>query len=173
MILVFTGEGKGKTTAALGQAIRAFGQGKKILIVQFIKSKEWKTGEEKIIKKLGSNFKLIKDGKGFVGIMGDRLHKKIHKIAAQKTLGVAREEIFSKKFDLIILDEINVALSLKLISLNKVLSILNKVPSEIDLILTGRGAPEKIIKMADLVTEFKEIKHPFKKGVPAKRGIEY
>lgn len=173
MIFVFTGNGKGKTTAAIGQGIRAFGQGKKVLMIQFIKSKEFSTGEEKAIEKLGKKFKLIKGGKGYVGIMGDELPFKIHCQAARETLKKAKEAIFSKKFDLIILDEINVALSLKLINKREVLKILKNLPPEIDIILTGRGALKELIKIADLVTEFKEIKHYFKKGIVGQKGREY
>jgi len=173
MIYIFTGNGKGKTTSSIGQAIRSLGQGKKILMIQFIKSEKWETGEEKIIKKLEPDFKLIKGGEGFVGIMGDNFPIKVHKEAAKKTLKIAEKEIFRKRFDLIILDEINVAISLKLIPLKKVLSIIKKVPSDIDLILTGRGADKKLIEMADLVTEFREIKHPFQKGILGTKGREY
>src|SRR3989344_2861242 len=106
MIFVFTGNGKGKTTSAIGQGIRVIGQGKKVLMIQFIKSEKWPTGEEKIIKELSPRFKIIKGGKGFVGIMGDKLPFKAHKNAAQKSLQLAKKEILSRKFDLIILDEI-------------------------------------------------------------------
>lgn len=173
MIYIFTGNGKGKTTAAIGQAIRAFGQGKRVLIVQFIKSKKIPSGEDKIISKLGKRFQLVKGGKGFVKILGDKLPFKKHKIAAENTLKIAKKAIFSDKFDLIVLDEINVALNLNLISENKVISLLKKIPENLDLILTGRGAKKELIKIADLVTEFKEVKHPFRKGILGKRGREF
>ena len=175
MIFVFTGNGKGKTTSAIGQGIRVIGQGKKVLMIQFIKSEKWPTGEEKIIKELSPRFKIIKGGKGFVGIMGDKLPFKAHKNAAQKSLQLAKKEILSRKFDLIILDEILVALSLKLISLKSVVDVLkiSKKLKEIDIVLTGRGANQKIMKMADLVTECKEIKHNYQKGVVGKRSREY
>ena len=173
MIYVFTGPGKGKTTSAIGQAIRALGQKKKVLMVQFIKSPDFLSGEDRIISRFGQKFQLFKGGKGFVKILGDKFSFKEHKIAAKKTLAKAKKAIFSKEFDLIILDEINVALSLKLISKKEVLKILKKAPENLDLILTGRGCPKEIIEMADLVTEFKEIKHPFQRGVLAKPGSEY
>lgn len=172
MILVFTGDGKGKTTSAIGQAIRVMGYGKKVLMVQFLKSEEWKTGEEKIIKKL-INFKLIKTGKGFVDIKGDKFSRQAHKKSALQGLKIAEKEINSKKYSLIILDEINIALSLKLISLKRILDLIKIVPEDVDLILTGRYAPKEIIKKADLVTEFKEIKHLFQKNILAKKLREY
>ncbi|MEE8131859.1 MAG: cob(I)yrinic acid a,c-diamide adenosyltransferase [Candidatus Paceibacterota bacterium] len=180
MIIVFTGNGKGKTTAAFGQAIRALGQGKKVLIIQFIKG-SFRSGEEFFTKKL----RIIKGGKGFVGILGDKLPFSEHKKAAQKTLKLAAQKIKSKKYDLIVLDEINVAVNLKLIKEIDVLKILKGIrtnlrqsasnlrQSALVVILTGRSAPKSFIKQADLVTEMKEVKHPFKKGVRAKKGIEF
>lgn len=173
MILLFTGEGKGKTTSALGQALRIVGQGQKALIIQFIKSKKWPTGEEKALKIFGSKLQLTKGGKGFVGIMGDKLPFLVHKKAARETLKRAKKAILSRKYKLVVLDEVNVALSLKLISFQEVLRMIKLTPKSVDLILTGRGAPKQLINIADLVTEFREIKHPFQKGVWGKRGVEY
>ncbi|MBI2624845.1 MAG: cob(I)yrinic acid a,c-diamide adenosyltransferase [Candidatus Nealsonbacteria bacterium] len=173
MIFIFTGNGKGKTTSAIGQAVRVIGQGERAAIIQFIKSRKWAAGEDIALKVFGKNLKFIKGGKGFVGIMGDRLPKSLHKKAAEKTLRKAKKEIFSKKYGLVVLDEINVALSLKLVKLNEVLKIIKMAPKETDLILTGRDSPKTLIKEADLVTEFKEIRHPFKKGVWGKKGREY
>lgn len=173
MIYVFTGNGKGKTTSAIGQGLRVVGQGGKVLMIQFIKGGKWPTGEEKAISFFKNQFSLIKGGKGFVGIMGDKLPREVHKKAAGKTLKIAQKAVLSRKFSLIILDEINVALSLGLIKLQNVLTLLKKTPPETDLILTGRGAPKFLLKTANLVTEFKETKHPFAKGVWGKRGREY
>ncbi|OHA71272.1 MAG: hypothetical protein A3H01_00105 [Candidatus Wildermuthbacteria bacterium RIFCSPLOWO2_12_FULL_40_9] len=173
MIFVFTGNGKGKTTSAIGQAIRAVGQGKKVLMIQFIKSPKWPSGEEKIIRELSPRFQIIKGGKGFVGIMGDSLPRKIHEEAAKATLILAKKAIRSKKFGLIILDEIIVAIDLKLISMAAVIAVLQEVSEEIDLILTGRGAPKGLIKFADLVTDFGEVKHYYQKKVIAKKSREY
>ncbi len=189
MIIVYTGNGKGKTTAALGQAIRALGEGKKVIMIQFIKG-PWVSGEDYLISKIKNqksklqsknkklteelkkfyNFQIIKGGKGFVGIMGDRLPRSVHKKAAQKTLKLAEKIILSKKYDLVILDEVNVAISLKLISENDILKILKKAPQGTDIILTGRNAPQKFIYLADIATEMKEIKYKFG---PVKRGVEY
>ena len=171
MIIIFTGNGKGKTTAAIGQAIRAIGQDKRVLMIQFIK-KEGVSGEQKFIKKLKSpKFKIIATGKGFVSMPGDKISFPAHKKSAQNGLKLAKRAIKSKKWDLIILDEINVAVDLKLIKAVDVLKILK--PIEIDIIFTGRHTPKSFIKKADLVTEMKEIKHPFKKGIKAVKGIEY
>jgi cob(I)alamin adenosyltransferase len=172
MILIFTGNGKGKTIAAIGQGIRAVGHGKKVLMIQFIKSKKYPSGEDKILPKI-KNFKLIKGGVGFVGILGNKLPFKTHQKAAKETLKRAYKALVSQKYDLIILDEINSAINLKLITKKDVLRLLEKIPEKTDLILTGREAPQEFIKKADLVTEFQEIKHPFQKGKEPKKGIEY
>ncbi len=173
MVLLFTGEGKGKTTSALGQALRVVGQGGRAIVIQFIKSKSWPTGEGEALKVFGSKLRLIKGGRGFVGIMGDKLPFLVHKKAAGETLKRAKKEIFSKKYNLVVLDEINVALSLKLLSLAEVLKLVKSAPKGLDLILTGRGAPRELVKIADICTNFQEVKHPFQKGVWAKKGIEY
>lgn len=172
MLSVFTGNGKGKTTAALGQAIRALGRGKKIIIFQFIKGAQYPSGEENALKDF-KNLKFIKGGKGFVGILGDRLPLSVHKKAAQKTFRNAKKTILSKKYDLVILDEINVALHLKLLSKKEVLNLVKNYPKDIELIFTGRNAPRELCAKADLVTEFKELKHYYHKGVKAKRGREF
>lgn len=181
MITIFTGNGKGKTTAALGQAMRALGRGKKVLIIQFIKNCE--SGEHLFFKKIqaaefGIKIKIIPAGKGFVKILGDKLPLSEHKKAAQSALKLAKKEILSGKWDLIIFDEVNVAVSLKLIKAVDVLNIISPCESALCshgsvFVLTGRGAPKSFIKKADLVTEMKEIKHPFKKGVQAQIGVEF
>src|SRR3989344_1830640 len=140
MILIFTGNGKGKTTAALGQALRSVGNGKKIKVIQFIKG-PWKSGEEESAKKLAPDFELVKGGIGFVGILGDKYSRSAHEEAARKTWELCKEADDSKKYDLVIMDEINVALDLKLIDAGEVKFFLKSAPKDIDLILTGRGAP--------------------------------
>lgn len=170
MIILFTGNGKGKTTASIGQAIRAAGNNKKAIIIQFIKG-PWKSGEYNFIKALkNKNLKIVKGGKGFVRILGDKLPFKEHKKAAKKTLELAKKTILSKKYNLVILDEINVALKLKLIAKKEVVSLLKKTPKDIDLVLTGRNAPKELIELADIATEMKELKFNYRK---AKRGLEY
>lgn len=175
MILVFTGNGKGKTTAAIGQAVRALGHNKKVAIIQFLKG-PWTSGEELFIKKYdipGRDLRFEKTGKGFVKILGDKFPLKEHKKAAQSGLEKARKIINGNKYDLVILEEVNVAVDLKLLSAKNIMKILKDFPSDKDIILTGRNAPKIFIQKADLVTEMKEIKHPFNKGKKAKKGIEF
>ena len=172
MIIVYTGNGKGKTTAALGQAVRALGENKKVIMIQFIKG-PWMSGEDTFARKFQnpkSKFQIIKGGKGFVGILGDKLPRSVHKKAAMAALKLAKKIILGKKYDLVILDEINVAVGLKLVSEEDVLKILKKIPQEVNIILTGRGAPKKFVDLAEIATEMKEIKYDFR---PVKQGLEY
>jgi cob(I)alamin adenosyltransferase len=171
LVIVYTGDGKGKTTAALGMALRAAGHGKKILIIQFIKSFK-RYGELKFVKKYDCGIEIKTMGKGYVKMRGDVHPFGEHVKAAKKTLEFARKQIESKKYHIVVLDEINIALDKKLIPLTEVVDLIEQKPAALHLILTGRGAPEKLIQLADLVSEVKEIKHPFKKGFPAQKGIE-
>lgn len=173
MIFVFTGNGKGKTTAAIGQAIRVLGNKKQVAFIQFIKNPDWKTGEDRALQKFKKNLTFFKGGKGFVGIMGDRLPRSVHQKAALSTWQRAKRLIRSKKFSLVVLDEICVALQLKLLSKKEVLSFLKKALQGVDIICTGRNAPKELLGIAGLVTEMKEIKHPFQKKIWGKRGREY
>lgn len=174
MLIIITGNGKGKTTSAIGQGIRALGQGKRVAMFQFIKSKVYPSGEDEILPKVfGKKFIYKKGGRGFVGILGDKLPRKVHKEAAEKTLKWGTKAIGSKKYDLVILDEIWVALYLKLITKSNIRNLIKRIPENMDIILTGRHAPEEFIKKANLVTECREIKHPYSKGAKAKKGVEY
>src|SRR3989338_10521738 len=162
MLIVFTGNGKGKTTASLGQAVGGVGGGKSVLMIQFIKG-PWKSGEDFIDiidkgDKKGS-FELKKMGLGFVGILGDQLPKGEHANAARKALAYFKEEL--PKRDMIILDEVNVAVSLELLTAQEVLDAIKNLPLEKLVIFTGRDAPKEFIDAADLVTEMKDVKHPF------------
>ncbi|AIF50562.1 cob(I)yrinic acid a,c-diamide adenosyltransferase [Pelosinus sp. UFO1] len=171
LIIVHTGNGKGKTTASLGLGLRAWGQGFKVLILQFIKG-NWKYGELKAADALGSNFVMRQMGEGFVrNSTEDSLID--HRQAAQEALQVARKEIVSEEWDMIILDEINYAIKFGVLSLESVLEVLEVKPDSLHLVLTGREVRDEIIAKADLVTEMKEIKHPYKKGIKAQRGIEF
>lgn len=175
MILIFTGNGKGKTTAALGQGFRAVGDGKKVLMIQFIKG-PWKSGEDEAVKKFGNDFQIIKGGLGFVRILGDTHKKEEHKAAAQKTWELAKSEMLSGKWDLVILDEINNALHLNLLASGEVFDFLadfKKHYKKPDIILTGRDANVKLIELADLATEMREIKHPYGKGKSAEKGMDF
>jgi len=173
MLYIFTGDGKGKTTAALGAALRAVGEGKRVLMVQFIKG-PWKSGEDAAQEKLTPHFKLVKMGKGFVGILGDTLPREEHERAAETALAYARKEAESGAWDIIILDEVNNAIQLKLVAQEKIVAFAREVAGKIEhLILTGRDAPQALMDMADLVTEMQDVKHPYEKGIKAKRGMEY
>src|SRR6266498_3384240 len=171
MVIVITGNGKGKTTSALGQALRSIGDGKKVLMVQFIKG-PWRSGEDDSHKLLAPHFKIVKTGLGFVGILGDMLPRQEHARAAQKGLKLAREEMQSGKWNILILDEINNAIKLELVSLPEVLKFVHDLPEGMDLILTGRDASQALIDKADIVSEVKEIKHMHNSGVKGKKGLE-
>ena len=177
MLYIFTGNGKGKTTAALGQAMRAVGEGKKVLMVQFIKG-PWKSGEDFLAAGLEPNFRLVKMGKGFVGILGDTLPREEHERAAEDALEFARKEIETAPptggWNLVILDEINNTLQLGLLAKEDVLEFIEETKDKIEhLILTGRDALPELMEIADLVTEMRDIKHPYTKGIKGKRGLEY
>lgn len=177
LVIVYTGNGKGKTSAALGAAMRALGHGKRVLVIQFFKG-DWPVvyGELELAKRLYPQFELLQLGRGFVKIMGDKKPFAEHVEAAEAALTLTREKMTSGQYDLIILDEIIYALGyldLKLIDLKDVLALLEEKPPHTHVILTGRNAPAEIIERADLVTEMMEIKHPMKKGIPAQLGIDY
>ncbi|MDX1441180.1 MAG: cob(I)yrinic acid a,c-diamide adenosyltransferase [Nitrosopumilaceae archaeon] len=172
LTIVYTGKGKGKTTAALGIVLRASGYGKKICMIQFIKG-SWHYGEMAASKKLGSNFEMIAIGKGFVGIIDDNSSREEHEQIAREALKISEIKILSGSYDIIILDEINYAVNLGLITINDVMELIKSKPSELDLILTGNYAKDEVLELADLVTEMREIKHPFQKGIKAKKGIDF
>ena len=172
LVIVYTGNGKGKTTAALGMALRAIGYDHKVCMLQFIKG-SWHYGEMDSSKKLEPNFELIAVGKGFVGILDDNSPREEHEKYAAEAVRICREKIFSEKYDVIILDEVNYAITLGLIDVQEIIKIIKEKPSELDLVLTGRNVKEEIVELADLVTEMKEIKHPFKSGIKAKKGIDF
>ncbi len=167
LVIVHTGNGKGKTTAALGMAFRALGHGFKILMVQFIKG-SWKYGELETAKKF-ENFELRPMGLGFVSTDGKVSEK--DRRAAHEALSFAQARLGN--YDMVILDEVIYAIGFGLINENEVLSLIDEKPERLHLVLTGRNAPEKIIARADLVTEMCEIKHPYQKGIKAQKGIEF
>lgn len=172
LVIVYTGGGKGKTTAALGMALRAVGYNHKICMIQFIKG-SWHYGEIDSSKRLKPEFEMIAAGKGFVGIIDDKSPKEEHERVAQETIKICKEKIQSGKYDIIILDEVNYAVNLGLISVNDVLELIKIRPGGLNLVLTGNYAVPEIIEQADLVTEMKEIKHPFQDGIKAKKGIDF
>jgi cob(I)alamin adenosyltransferase len=164
---VYTGDGKGKTTAALGQTIRAVGHGRKVVIIQFIKGDSL-YGEHLFAKKY-HHFKIVQlNTKNSFNMSLEEL-----RLTTVQTLALAEKTIVSGVYDMVVLDEIMVALNKGLINAGQVLDLIAKKPEKMELILTGRGAPKEIIEKADLVTEMVEVKHPFAKGVTVRRGIEY
>jgi len=168
MIQVYTGNGKGKTTAALGLGLRAIGANKKVLLIQFLK--DGQSSELKAIKKL-KNFDLKVFGKkGFIS--KNNLTQKDFDLATQG-FNFVQKEIQSKKYNLIILDEINMAIYFGLLKEKDIIDLIKKTPPKTELILTGRQASKKIIQLADLVTEMKQIKHYYKKGIKMRKGIEF
>ena len=172
LVIVYTGGGKGKTTAALGMALRAVGYDHKVCMIQFIKG-SWHYGEMDSSKKLAPEFELVAVGKGLVGILDDTSTKDEHKKYAEEAMKICQEKILSENYDLVILDEINYAVNLGLINLKSVIELIKSKPKKLDLVLTGNHAKEEILHLADLVTEMKEIKHPFQSGIKAKKGIDF
>jgi cob(I)alamin adenosyltransferase len=171
LVLVFTGNGKGKTTAALGTALRAAGYGLKVAIIQFIKG-TWHYGELDALERI-PQIEIHRSGAGFYKIMGDELPEEVHRQAAQEGLELARQKIRSERYRLVILDEINNAIHTGLLELDELLKLIDEKPKTVDLLITGRDAAPELVERADLVTEMKEIKHPFQQGILAKKGIDY
>ena len=169
LVIVITGNGKGKTTAAFGQALRAIGQGYKVFVMQFMKGRKYgefiaakKYLPSLTIKMSGLDSFVMRDNPAAIDIE-----------LAQKGLAAVQKTINSGKYDMVILDEINVALDFKLIDLQEVINLINNKPPALDLILTGRYAPAEIIKIADTVSEIKEVKHHYTAGIKDRAGIEY
>ena len=176
LVIVYTGDGKGKTSAALGNVFRALGHGWRVLVIQFFKG-DWPVvfGELESAK-AHPNLEMLQLGKGFVKIMGDKKPFEEHQLAASEAMDLAKKKIYSGRYDLVVLDEVNYAvdyLDIRLVELDDLIEIIEKKPTHTHLILTGRNAKREIIERADLVTEMKEIKHPFQKGVQAQKGIDY
>ena len=172
MILLITGNGKGKTTSAIGQAVRAVGDMRRVLMVQFIKG-PWRSGEDDSQMLLRPYFHIEKVGLGFVGILGDTLPREKHREAALSGLAYARDEMRSGRWDMLILDEINNAIHLGLLDVAEVLAVTGELPEGMDLILTGRDAPAEFIELADIVSDVREVKHPYQEGQKGKKGIEW
>lgn len=172
LLIVYTGNGKGKTTAALGMCVRAVGYNWQICLIQFVKG-SWKYGELEGIKRLAPNVELHTVGEGFVGIVDDDKDFEEHRLAAQKGLEFALTRIQSNEFRLVILDELNIALQLGLVNRTEVERLLDAQLDKQHLVITGRDAPKWLIERADLVTEMMEIKHPYQQGVKAQKGIDW
>ena len=169
LVMVITGNGKGKTTAAFGQALRAIGHGYNVFVLQFMKGRKYgefiaagKYLPRLTIRMFGLDSFVMRDNPAAIDIE-----------LARKGLDAAKKAIMGGKYDMVILDEINVALDFKLIMLKEVIELIRNKPPELDLILTGRYAPQEIIKLADTVSEVKEIKHHYAAGIKDRAGIEY
>ncbi|MBI5380201.1 MAG: cob(I)yrinic acid a,c-diamide adenosyltransferase [Nitrospirae bacterium] len=169
LIIVHTGEGKGKTTAALGLAVRAMGQGLRVLIIQFIKG-AWKTGEQELAKRYADLCEIYAVGEGFTW---DTKNPEQDKQKVREGWELAMERLRTGRFDLLILDEMNCVLSYGYFPVEEVLRFLKEKPPALHVVLTGRGAPPEIVAAADLVTEMLAIKHPYEQGYKARRGIEF
>jgi cob(I)alamin adenosyltransferase len=172
LIVIITGHGKGKTTAALGMALRAVGHGMRVCIIEFIKGDIY-SGEIDGVKELSPHIEFHMMGCGFYRTKEDPHTQEKHRNKAQKALKLAEQKMLSGKFDILILDEINVALTLNLIDLTQILALIKKKPPLMHLILTGRGAHPELTKRAHTVTEMKEIQHAFRKGIEPQKGIDF
>jgi len=168
LVQVYTGNGKGKTTAALGLAFRAQGSGLNVAMVQFMKP-EQESGEYRMSREM-KNFILMPCGLSH--LVNPKSIKEEDRVAAQHALQMAKDMLYSGKYDLFIMDEINVATGWGLIDAKEVIEILKDRPANIEVVLTGRYAPDEIIEFADLVTELRMVKHPFEKGIGSRKGIE-
>jgi cob(I)alamin adenosyltransferase len=172
LLIVYTGNGKGKTSAAMGTAFRAVGQGFKVLMVQFIKG-SWHYGELDAAKMLPEGlFEIRVMGRGFVKIGAEKPDPADVELV-QKAWATVREEMHAGRFDMIICDEVNYAIHYGMLDIDQVVADLKARPEALHVICTGRNAHPKLIEAADLVSEIKQIKHPYEQGILAQRGIEY
>jgi cob(I)alamin adenosyltransferase len=170
LVILNTGNGKGKTTAALGTALRAMGHGWRVCMVQFIKGK-WKPGEVRMAQKLPpGQFEIIPMGEGFTW-ESENLNK--DKATAQRAWEIAKAKLLSGDYQLVILDEITYTISYNFIELEDILETIRNRPSNVNVILTGRRAHPALVEIADLVSEVQEVKHPYRQGILAQVGIEY
>jgi cob(I)alamin adenosyltransferase len=172
LILVVTGKGKGKSTSALGIALRAVGHNMKVCIMAFLKGDMY-SGEIDGIKRLSPNVELHITGRGFCGIRGDPFSFEEHRANAQEAMALSMEKMLSGKYDIIILDEINSAIGLKLVDLSQVLDLIDKKPPLIHLVLTGRDAHPQVIERAHTVTEMNEMKHAYRQRIEPQKGIDF
>lgn len=180
-VLLYTGEGKGKTTSAFGVALRAVGRGWKVSMIQFTKMGEWPPGEPMGeiagAKRLSPDFEVISTGIGFVNILGDPYTFEEHRDAAQKGLALAREKILSGDYQLVILDEILGAVDQGQVDLEQVIDLIQIKPHALNLLLTGHDAQkrflDKLLPIVDLATEMVKLKHPYDEGHQARKGLDY
>ena len=171
LLMVYTGNGKGKTSAAMGTAFRAVGNGFKVLMIQFIKG-SWHYGELDAAAMLKDAFEIRPMGRGFVKVGTEKPDPEDTRLV-EEAWKAAIKAMGSGKYDMLILDEINYAIHYGMLEIDKVVEALTARPGQLHVICTGRNAHPKLVDAADLVSEIKEIKHPFQKGILAQRGIEY
>ena len=169
LVEIFTGDGKGKTSAALGVVLRALGHGFRVFIVHFMKG-NYPYGEQNVLVRLPNVTLAAFGGPGFVTPGNIQA---VDKKEARKALDAAREAVLSGKYDLVVLDEVNIASAWGLVELDEVIKLIEDKPENVELILTGRYADKKLVKIADLVTEMLAIKHPFTEGIEARPGFDY
>ncbi len=169
LVQVYTGDGKGKTTAALGLAMRAIGKGLKVLMVQFLKGREY--GELDTAKRLSHSFQIIQSGLDSFVKKGEPGEEDLR--LAHEGLETARKAIMGGEYDIVILDEVNVAVELGVLTVEEVLPLIDERPCGVELVLTGRYAPEEFCERADVMTEMKCVRHCFDRGVPMREGIEF
>jgi cob(I)alamin adenosyltransferase len=172
LVVVITGYGKGKTTSALGMIVRAAGHGMKICLIQFMKG-DLHAGEYDGLKLMAPHVEHHLTGKGFCGIRGNPYPYQEHRANAQEAIKLAKEKILSGQFDILICDEINNALHLKLVDLPQVLDLIENKPSNMHLVLTGRDAHPEVIERAHTVSEVTEIKHAYRQNIEPQPGIDY
>ncbi len=172
LIVVLTGNGKGKTTSAMGMALRAVGHGLKVCVIEFMKGDMY-AGEIDGFKRLAPEVEFNRMGKGFYGIKSGPHAFGVHRANAQEALSLAKEKLLSGSFHLIILDEINNALRLGLLDLEQVLDLLDSKPPLVHLVLTGRDAHPDVIGRAHTVTEMREVKHAFHDKLEPQKGVDY
>jgi cob(I)alamin adenosyltransferase len=172
LVVVLTGNGKGKTTSSMGMVLRAVGHGMKVCVIQFMKGDLY-SGEWDGVKLLGGLVDFTSTGKGFCGIQGNPYPHSEHRQNAQDAIELVHQKMSSGEFDLMVLDEINNALQLKLVDLDQVLGILDKRPEQLHLILTGRDAHPEVVEIADTVSEVNEIKHAYRRDIEPQPGVDY
>ena len=169
LLIVYTGAGKGKTTAALGMAIRCLGHGMNVAVVQFIKG-AIDTAEERILKSFGNQVVFLRMGEGYTW---ETQNRERDRHVAQEAWAEAEKILHDPAFGMVILDELNIAIQHEYVSLDQVLTAVAQRPPMLHVVMTGRGAKPELIEAADLVSEMKMIKHPFRKGIKAQQGVEF
>jgi len=169
LVQVYTGDGKGKTTAAFGLAMRAIGKGLKVFMVQFLKGRKY--GELETARRLSDRLEVVQSGLDSFVKKGEPGEEDLR--LAHKGLELARRAIMGGEYDIVILDEVNVAIELGVLKVEEVLPLIDERPGSVELVLTGRYAPEEFCERADIITEMRNVRHCFDKGVPMREGIEF